>query len=350
MKKVSTLIEHCLTSDVNPGNSATLGVTNHLTPINNILTNIRNLYSDVPIVVAVAEDGVSIKVHSSRFVNRQECDKILYFGNVYRPALATYLTQQGLDKINYVDLGQYIVVYFSATDIKTAAPGLEAAPANEPDPTNTPNTAAADKKDDKKKAKKVKEGGEINNNDKEIIVEGSDDDKELTDITHSKLIELLKSDDKVKAAKQVEILVGQEMELPREFYFAGLESSGEDGESIALRWKYQKRVDVNATAEITKTLIKFHAPGEKSVCVPDFDKKSMFNMPDEIKKLIENILEFADAHETDDPAVYSIEDTEGGDDKKDDKTNDKNDDKTNDKKEGSEGEGDNKNNGGDLLS
>jgi hypothetical protein len=172
-----------LTSDVNPGNSATLGVTNHLTPINNILTNIRNLYSDVPIVVAVAEDGVSIKVHSSRFVNRQECDKILYFGNVYRPALATYLTQQGLDKINYVDLGQYIVVYFSATDIKTAAPGLEAAPANEPDPTNTPNTAAADKKDDKKKAKKVKEGGEINNNDKEIIVEGSDDDKELTDIT-----------------------------------------------------------------------------------------------------------------------------------------------------------------------
>ena len=352
MKKVSTLIEHCLTSDVNPGNSATLGVTNHLTPINNILTNIRNLYADVPIVVAIAEDGVSIKVHSSRFVNRQECDKILYFGNVYRPALATYIMQQGLDKINYVDLGQYIVVYFSATDIKAATPGLEAAPANEPDPINTPNTAAADdKKDDKKKTKKVKEGGEINNNDKEIIVEGSDDDKELTDITRSKLIELLKSDDKVKSAKQVEILVGQEMELPREFYFAGLESSGEDGECIALRWKYQKRVDVNATAEITKTLIKFHAPGEKAVCVPDFDKKSMFNMPDEIKKLIENILEFADAHETDDPAVYSIEDTEGGDDKKDDKTNDKNDDKTSDKKEeGSEGGEDNKNKGGDLLS
>jgi hypothetical protein len=164
------------------------------------------------------------------------------------------------------------------------------------------------------------------------------------------LIELLKSDDKVKAAKQVEILVGQEMELPREFYFAGLESSGEDGESIALRWKYQKRVDVNATAEITKTLIKFHAPGEKSVCVPDFDKKSMFNMPDEIKKLIENILEFVDAHETDDPAVYSIEDAEG--DKKDDKTSDKNDDKTSDKKDdGSEG-GEKKDDGGtgDLLS
>lgn len=347
MKKVSTLIEHCLTSDVNPGNAATLGVTNHLTPINNILTNIRNLYSDVPVVVAVAEDGVSIKLHSSKFVNKQECDKIIYFGNVYRPALATYLFQQGLDKISYVDLGQYIVVYFSATDIKTAAPGLEAAPANEPDPINTPNTAAPAEKDDKKKPKKVKEDGEITNNDKEIIAEGSDDDKELTDVTHSKLLELLKSDDKVKAAKQVEILVGQEMELPREFYFAGLESSGEDGECIALRWKYQKRVDVNATAEITKTLIKFHAPGEKSVCVPDFDKKSMFNMPDEIKKLIENILEFADAHETDDPAVYSIEDTEGGDDKKDDKTSDKKDDK---KEEGSEGGEDNKNDGGDLLS
>ena len=68
MKKFSTLVEHCLTSDVNPGNSVDLGVTNHLTPINNILTNVRNLYSDVDIVAAVAEDGVSIKVHSSRFV------------------------------------------------------------------------------------------------------------------------------------------------------------------------------------------------------------------------------------------------------------------------------------------
>ena len=38
MKKFSTLVEHCLTSDVNPGNSVDLGVTNHLTPINNILT------------------------------------------------------------------------------------------------------------------------------------------------------------------------------------------------------------------------------------------------------------------------------------------------------------------------
>lgn len=343
MKKLSQVIEHCLTSDVNPGNSVSLGVTNHLTPINNIVTNVRNLYSDVPIVVAVAEDGVSVKVHSSRFVTKAECDKILYFGNVYRPALGTYLVQQGLDKINYVSVGQYIVVYFSPSDVVTSAPGLEASPANEPDPLNNPVTPVPNK-DDNKKPKKIKEGGEIDNNDKEIIKENSDD-KELVDVTHTKLLELLKSDDKVKSAKQVELLVGQEIELPREFYFAGLESSGEDGECIALRWKYQKRVDVNATAEITKTLIKLHAPGEKAVCVLDFDKDSMFNMPDEVKKLIENILDFVDAHETDDPAVYSIEDA--GDDKKDDKTSDKTSDK---KDEGSDNKDDkNTDNSDDLL-
>lgn len=341
MKKLSAVVEHCLTSDVNPGNSASLGVTNHLTPINNILTNIKNLYSDVPIVVAVAEDGVSIKVHSSRFVNRQECDRIIYFGNIYRPALADYLYQQGLDKINYVDVGQYTVIYFSPSDIKTSMPGLEASQASEPDPTNSPTPPASDK------PKKVKEGSEINNNDKEIINEGSDDDKELTDVTHTKLLELLKSDDKVKAAKQIELLVGQQMELPREFYFAGLESSGEDGECVALRWKYQKRVDINATAEITKTLVKLHAPGENAVCVPDFDKDSMFNLPDEVKKLIENLLDFVGAQETNDPAVYSIEDSEG-DSKKDDKKTDKKDDK--DTASDSDGQDDKKTDGDDLLS
>ena len=348
MKKFSTLVEHCLTSDVNPGNSVDLGVTNHLTPINNILTNVRNLYSDVDIVAAVAEDGVSIKFHSSRFVNKEECERILYWGNIYRPALATYLYQQGLDKMQIAPVSdspanQYYVAYFSASDIKAADPTKDSAPANEPDPKNNPNPPAGDNKDDKKK--KVSEDKEINGEEKEIVVneDNNGDDDEIKDLTHDKVLELLKSKDKVKAAKQLEILVGQEVELPREFYFAGLEAKGDGGEeSVALRWKYQKRVDVNATSEIVKTLIKIHEPGEKCVFVPDFDEDTMFTLPDEVKKLIENIIDFVGATPTDDKAVFSIEDAEGSDDKKDDKTPDK--------KEDSEGGEDNKNNGDDLLS
>lgn len=349
MKKFSTLVEHCLTSDVNPGNSVDLGVTNHLTPINNILTNVRNLYSDVDIVAAVAEDGVSIKVHSSRFVSKEECERILYWGNIYRPALATYLYQQGLDKMQITTVSdspanQYYVAYFSASDIKAADPTKDSTPANEPDPKNNPNPPAGDNKDNKKK--KVSEDKEINGEEKEIVVneDNNGDDDEIKDLTHGKVLELLKSKDKVKAAKQLEILVGQEVELPREFYFAGLEAKGDGGEeSVALRWKYQKRVDVNATSEIVKTLIKIHEPGEKCVFVPDFDEDTMFTLPDEVKKLIENIIDFVGATPTDDKAVFSIEDAEG--DGKDNK-----DDKTPDKKEDSEGGEDNKNNGDDLLS
>ena len=68
----------------------------------------------------------------------------------------------------------------------------------------------------------------------------------------------------------------------------------------------------------------------------------MFTLPDEVKKLIENIIDFVGATPTDDKAVFSIDDSEGSDDNKDDKTSDKKDD--------SEDGKDNKNNGDDLLS
>ena len=78
MKTFTILNEQCLTSDVNPGNAMSLGVTNHLTPINNIVTNVRNFFgAQLGIIVCVAEDGVSLKMHSSRFVNKEEVNKIL---------------------------------------------------------------------------------------------------------------------------------------------------------------------------------------------------------------------------------------------------------------------------------
>ena len=55
MKRFSKLNESCVTSDVNQGNALSLGVSNHYTPVQNIVTNIRNLFSMIiPVVASVA--------------------------------------------------------------------------------------------------------------------------------------------------------------------------------------------------------------------------------------------------------------------------------------------------------
>ena len=78
MKRFSKLNESCVTSDVNPGNALTLGVTNHYTPVQNIVTNIKNLFSMIiPVVASVAEDGVSVKLNSSKFVSKEEITKLI---------------------------------------------------------------------------------------------------------------------------------------------------------------------------------------------------------------------------------------------------------------------------------
>ena len=283
MKTFSRFNESCVTSDVNPGNSSSLGVTNHLTPLNNIITNVRNLFGpSLSIVVVPAEDGVSLKMHSHFFVNRDEINKVLYNCIYHNLSVADYIRQQGLDSIRMINLGQYWVVYFSPTDIATAAPGLEACPCEE--------QLALDI-----------DQAEIET----LLTEGADNDEEMEDLTKKKLSEIITSKDKVKAAKQLELLVGQQIELPREYYFAGVKSKNGD-ESIALRWKYQKRAGHNETTEITKSLINIYDETEDGIFVPDFDENSMFQLPDEVRKLIENILEFLGATETKDKCVYSL--------------------------------------------
>ena len=62
----------------------------------------------------------------------------------------------------------------------------------------------------------------------------------------------------------------------------------------------------------------------------------MFQLPDEVKKLIENILELLGAEKTSDECVYSLDSkkSDKNDDKKDDKKDDdKDNNKDNDKKD-----------------
>lgn len=70
--------------------------------------------------------------------------------------------------------------------------------------------------------------------------------------------------------------------------------------------------------------------GDDAVWVGDFDKKTNFQLPGEVKKLIESILELLGAEKTSDPCIFKIdkEDKKSSDDsdKKDDEGNDDEDD------------------------
>lgn len=287
MKRFSDLNESCVTSDVNPGNALSLGVTNHYTPVQNIVTNIKNLFSMIiPVVASVAEDGVSVKLNSSKFVNKESIDMLINQPVYQAQSLKTYIFQQGLDLIKMLNLGQYWIVYFSPRDIKQAAPGVEPKPAAVP----------------------VKEQF-LEEVEMDTFISESDDDEELKDLTKQKLVEIIQMKDKVKAAKQFELLVSSEMELPREYYFAGVKDK-QGNESIALRWKYTIKRPKGMTSEVTRSLINIYGTEKDGVWVGDFDEDSYFKLPDEVKKLIENILDFMSASKTDDPCVWSLEEKE----------------------------------------
>ena len=308
MKVFSQYInEKCDTADVNQGNSLLhTGVSNHLTPIGNIVTNVKNLFATrLSVVASIAEDGVSIKLNSSYFTDPKEINKVLYNYEIIRgTCLASYIMSQGLDMIKTVNLGQFYVVYFCPSDINTAMPGVE------PNQSTLP----------------CKEMLDYNLEEAEMIMLKEDAEEELADITKEKLAEIIKMTDKVKAAKQLELLVMQEVDMPREYYFAGVKDKA-GNESIALRWKYTRSGGKGQTVEITKSLINIYDDGENGVWVADFADDSLVKLPEEVEKLINTILDFIGANETKTKGSFTI----GGE--KVDKDDDGDDKDDNDKKE-----------------
>lgn len=321
---VKNINENCTTSDVNPGNGIGLGVTNHLTPVQNIVTNLRNLFTPINGVVAtVAEDGFSVKLHSSKFINKEETEKFLFAPVYQNQSLYSYIVAQGLDNMKMINLGQYIVVYFGPKDIKAANPGEE------------PNTCSV----------ACQEMLEMNITEAEIMtINESDDDEELEQVAKANLRAIIASQDKVKAAKQFAILVGQQITLPQDYYFAGVKSQDGD-ESIALRWKYIKRKPHNKSVEITHSLMNIFGDGEDAIWIGDFDNNAKFLLPEDVKELIESILELLGATKTDDPCIYKITDEivdTNSDDKKDDSndsSSETSDNDESDKKSSEEGDG-----------
>lgn len=282
--------------DCNPGNDVKLGVTNHLTPLNNIITNIRNFFgSTMGIVVEPGEDGVSLKLHSSKFVCPKEVSKVIdqpYLGNT---SLHSYICQQGLCNMKLINLGSYYVVYFGPNDIRTA---------------ENPDKVAADAKC----CVACSEMLQFNLFECEMdSLNEAFDDEELEDKTKEQLLKFIQGTDKVKCAQKLSELLADDLNLPEDYYFCGVKDA-EGNESIALRYKFQKRRPFGKEVTLSKTLINIYNVGENAVWVEAFltkDKNS-----DTMNRIVETTLKLIGAQPTDDPCVYVISSDEVQDLKK----------------------------------
>ena len=312
MKRFSTYVnENSVTSDVNPGNLyPNTGVTNHLTPVGNIVASIRNFFSPLlGVVASIGEDGFSVKLNSSKFVNEQAINEILFNYNIMRgTCIHEYIVQQGLPVMKIIPIGQYSIVYYSPNDIKAA---------KKPQESSVKESFICQEMID----------NDIDEVEMFKVIKEDDDEEEIKNIDKKKILEIIKDKDKVKAAKQLEQFITSKIELPREYYFAGVKSKDGD-ESIALRWKFQKKRPHNKTTEIVRSIMNIFDDGKEGIWVQDFDKDGMVKLPEEVETLIKNILEMIGASETKNPCIWSFEEQENKEDNKNDKDDNK--DKDND--------------------
>ena len=117
--------------------------------------------------------------------------------------------------------------------------------------------------------------------------------------------DVLNNEDKVKAAKQLEILISQAVNLPREFYCTAIKFKNDD-EAIALRWKYEKKLPTGKSTENTRSLIHIFTGEDKKIWVQDYAEDSIVELPKEVQTLIENVLKFLKAEKTEDPAIFTL--------------------------------------------
>ena len=282
----------------NPGNGLKQGVTNHLTPVSNIITNVRNLFAPaMQIIVEPGEDGVSMKLHSSKFVSPEEINKILdtpCMGSTLR----NYIFQQGLDSIKLVNLGMYYVVYCYPSDVVTKNASCANAVCTEMLQIN------------------------IDECELETLTESSVDDEELEDKTKQQLIKFIDGTDKVKCAAKLAELLADDLELPSDYYFKGVKDT-DGNESIALRYKFTKRRPFGKEVQLSKSLLNIYKSGDEAVWVEAFltrDKNS-----EEMNNIVDTVLKLIGATPTDDPCVWAITPSTIDDMKDDIKDDDKND-------------------------
>ena len=269
--------------DSNPGNNINLGVTNHLTPINNIITNIRNLFAPMlSLVVEPGEDNFSIRIHSSKFTNQKEVEKVLYSRVYNNLCLAHYVTMQGLTTIKLIPTPMYWIVYFGPDDIKAAAPA----------------------------PKGIKEQKEWNLGEIEYmqatyntISEAYSFEDEIEDTSAEDLKNILSGKNKVKACAAFAELIGSEITLPDNYYWKAVRDA-DGNESIALRMSYEKKRPFGKTATYTKSVLNIYGVGKDAIWVDDYDEEGVLS--DEVKSIVDNVLGFMGASQIDGTCSFSI--------------------------------------------
>ena len=257
------------------------GVSNHYTPIQNIIINVRNLYAQFwGLVVTPGEDGVSIKITGSEFTSKERINDILYSNvfNSYSSSLASYIISQGLTEINILDLGASYVVYFSPNDIKSAEIPM---------------------------AKTCTEMLHYNLMESEMSKLSYNNEEELEDNIKKDIAEIFDLQDKIQAASQFDEVLSHKIQLPEGYYIKAVKDS-DGNNSIALRKKFEKRRPFGKTIECTKSLINIFNSGKDGIWIDDFDNKDNMNKDD--VALIENILDFIGAvQNNNDLCVWGLE-------------------------------------------
>lgn len=263
-----------------------MGVANHYTPIENIIVNVRNLFASYfGLVVEPGEDGVSIKIHNSEFTDPDKVYKILYTLVDRYNSVASYIKAQGLDVIKLVNLGRFYVVYFCPSDIPSA---------------ENPNDECSDK------CVACIEMHQYGIEEAELhsISEAVDwnGDEEMEDKTKEEVADIINADNKIKAASDFAEKLSHVIELPENFYIKAVKDA-DGNESIALRYKYNKRRPFGKTITVTKSLINIYNTEKNGIWVDAYETKD--SLGEDIVNIIEQILKWIGASETSDPCVWS---------------------------------------------
>ena len=266
-------------SFANPGNGLAQGLTNHYTPIDNIVMNVRNIFGALlGLVVSKAEDGVSLKIQSSTFTDPDKTQDILYSSTFDgRTYLAPYIMQCGLQDLKIINIGQSCVAYFCPGDLAGYS-----------------NSECTEMKESK--ILECEMFGQVHENFEE---------EELEDKTQEELAEIINNKNKVKAASDFEEKLKNVLTLPENLYIKATKDI--DGhESIALRYKFEKRRPFNGKADSVISLMNIYSTGANAIWVDAFLNRDIYSQ--DIINTIETILQFLNAQPTDDECIYNIQD------------------------------------------
>jgi hypothetical protein len=262
----------------NPGNGLNRGLSNHYTPIDNIISNVRNLFGSLlGLVVRKGEDGTSLKIQSSNFTTPEVTSSIL-FNSTFdgRTYLHSYIIQQGLTGFNIVNIGNYCIVYYFAENVAK----------------------------DVAECKEIREYNLLDC-EMETVIKEDNQEVELEDKTKEELAEIINNNNKVKAAADFADKLSSVVTLPEDMYIKATKDV--DGhESISLRYKTTKRRPFGGKVDNVVSLMNIYCTGTDAVWVDAYLNKEQYN--DDILNVIDSVLQFIGAEKTDDEAVWTIPD------------------------------------------